>query len=421
MKTGLISKTARLLLAAGSICLTVGLLGCYYTAPARADVSARLAVKAVPASIASVALIVSGSGMATQGYSYTPPLPESISVSVPSGSARTFTILISSVSATLRDDVTVDLLPGESRDITFTPTLAATQIVVPDYLNNRIVQIGDMAGAGWTAKATANFMSSPEPLRPYDVDFDSIGRIYIANDDPSSTTPLGGVLRINDISGTTGFEIVDSTYASGITNLAVDRTNGFVYYTWSFANTLYRKSVDNIAATAQTFDLTAESAIGSGFSATGLAVDSAGFVYFVIPGGAAAPKVVKYDPSLAERFRVVAQSTYTFGAPWGVMARDGFVYVSDPTALKVVRFDGNLAFVDSFGGPGTDPFVGPKRFVAVLSNKITLIDEYTNFGSGAMTDRLVAFDDMTGAGWETFGATGTGGSQFKFYQEYVGP
>ncbi len=414
METGSISKPARLGLAAVLFCLTVGLMGCYYIAPVpRAGASARMAVKAVPANIASVALIVSGPGMATQGYSYSPPLPESISVSVPAGVSRTFTLLVNSVSVSFQDQVTIDLLPGESRDITFTPALAATQIVVPDRLNNRIVQISDMAGAGWTAKATADFVSTIETLRPYDIDFDSLGRIYIANNDPSSTTPLGGVLRIKDINSTAGFEIVDTTGASGIPDLAVDRANRYVYYTWSFGSTLYRKSVDNIAVTAQTFNLMAESAIGSSFAQTGIAVDAGGFVYIVIPTGAGAGKVVKYDPTLAEGSRVVAETSYTFNSPWGVMARGGFIYVSDPLGLKVVRFDANLNFIDEFGGPGGDPFVGPKRFIAVLSNKITLIDEYA--ATGANTDRLVAFDDMTGAGWQTFGATGTGNSQFLFF------
>jgi hypothetical protein len=414
METGFISKPVRLLVVVGLICLTVGLPGCYYIAPVpRVGASARMAVKGMPVNTVSVALIVTGPGMITQAYSYTPPLPESISVSVPAGTARTFTLLVNNVSVSFQDQVTTDLQPGESRDITFTPALVATQIVVPDRLNNRIVQVSDMAGAGWTAKATLDFMSTPEVLRPYDVDFDSLGRIYIANNDPSSTTPLGGVLRIKDINSTPGFEIVDTTGASGIPDLAVDRANGYVYYTWSFGSTLYRKSVDNIAATAQTFNLMAESAIGSSFAQTGIAVDAGGFVYIVIPTGAGAGKVVKYDPTLAEGSRVVAQTSYVFNSPWGVMARGGFIYVSDPLGRKVVRFDGNLSFVDEFGGPGGDPFVGPKRFVAVLSNKITLIDEYA--ATGANTDRLTAFDDMTGAGWQTFGATGTGGSQFLFF------
>jgi hypothetical protein len=95
------------------------------------------------------------------------------------------------------------------------------------------------------------------------------------------------------------------------------------------------------------------------------------------------------------------------------MVNGDFVYVSDKGALKILQLDKNLNLVDFFSGPKDDPFVGPEQFVAVLNKPITLIDE------SSTVDRLVSFGDMTGAGWTTYGSTGSSRSGatgvFQFY------
>ena len=73
----------------------------------------------------------------------------SVTLTVPSGVARTFTLLANTPSVTLKRNVTVDLAPDETKEIGLTPTLSDTQIIVPDYHTNRLVQISDMHGAGW--------------------------------------------------------------------------------------------------------------------------------------------------------------------------------------------------------------------------------------------------------------------------------
>ena len=105
----------------------------------------------------------------------------------------------------------------------------------------------------------------------------------------------------------------------------------------------------------------------------------------------------------------VARYKGSLSIPWDVMVNGDFVYVSDKGALKILRLDRNLSLVDSFGGPQSDPFVGPEQFVAVLNKPITLIDENSS------TDRLVTFNDMTGAGWTEYGSTGSGVGFFQFY------
>jgi hypothetical protein len=57
--------------------------------------------------------------------------------------------------------------------------------------------------------------------------------------------------------------------------------------------------------------------------------------------------------------------------------------------------------------------------VAILNKPITVIDEAA--GSGPGRDRIVSFNDMTGAGWTAYGSTATVGAgpppagQFTFY------
>ena len=88
----------------------------------------------VPANLTSVALVVTAPGMAT--ISTTASVTAgSITVSVPAGPSRTFTLLLNGPSATLEGVATVDLQPGETTTVNVTPTLGATQIVVPDHLS----------------------------------------------------------------------------------------------------------------------------------------------------------------------------------------------------------------------------------------------------------------------------------------------
>ncbi len=110
-------------------------------------------------------------------------------------------------------------------------------------------------------------------------------------------------------------------------------------------------------------------------------------------------------------------ATYSsFTDPWDVMVKDNYVYVSDLGAKTIVRLTTNLQPVDSFPGPTSDRFVGPKRFLAILNKPITVIDD-----SGSSTRRIVSFNDMAGGGWTTYGSypglfITPGVGQFQFYE-----
>ena len=410
MKTHIAKLAGAALLAAVSLLFT----SCFYM-PGVSGNKARAGLvlpRSVVANPVSLALVVEGPGMDTMFASY--PASTSISIDVPAGHARTFTVLLNSPSATLQGVATVDLLPGETKDITVNPTVAGTQIVVPDFKNSRIVQISDMNGTGWIAKTVADFTGITSFL-PWALDFDNQGRMYIANNTPSSTDP--GVIRIDDINHTSPFTQVDTTYATGIKSLAIDRTNGLIYYTTG-STTLYEKAINNIAAPATTIALSLESSIPVGPAS--IAVDDQGILYMAIPNHGSVALIpgyiVKYDPTAALGSRVVASSvssSYVFSSPWGVMVKGMDVYASDSGSGKIVRFDKSLTLVDKFPGPSGNLLGMPETFLATLNRKITVIDE----GIGANVDRLAAFDDMSGAGWTTFGTMGYAPSPnvFRFY------
>jgi hypothetical protein len=376
-------------------------MGCFYMpglagrgGTARASIAVS---KALPTSgIASVVLVVGGPGMDTIANTYTVGTTTA-TLTVPSGPARTFTILANTPSVTFRDDVTVDLAPGETKSITLNPVLATSQIIIPDNLNARFVQISDMRGTGWTQLATGASASA------YDVDFDNQGKIYVAND----SSP--GIFLINDISDTsvTALTGVTGTY---IRSIAMDRTHGLLYYT--DGSSLWRIQVTPTPGSQQLVDLASQNVF---VSTKGIAVDSDGFVY--IANNYSTPEILKINPNPITSPSVVASYSGALDYPYDVLVKGDYIYISDPKGLKIVRLSkGDLKLVDSFSGPDSDhPFLGPERFVAILNKPITVVDQngYPVYGT-----RLVSFGDMTGAGWTEYGSYGTGQDQFKFYNGY---
>jgi hypothetical protein len=377
----------------------LGFTGCYYIPgfggrPARANISMSRA--ALPANVASIALIVGGPGMDTIAKQY-PVGTTKATLTIPSGVARTFTVLASTPSVTFRDDVTVDLAPDETAVIDLKPTLAASQIIVPDYSNSRLVQISDMSGAGWTA------YPGESSIYPYDVDFDDQGRIYVAS--------YGEIIQMDDISGN-GMNSIPDPNGTAVLSIAMDRTNDLLYWADDY-NSLWRASI--LPAGADTPVQVYLGGLMESMTVAGIAVDSDGKVYIA---DSLNYQILKIDPDPdPSNPTLVASYTGTLDYPWDVLVNGDYIYVSDKGALKIIRLSKDLKFVDSFSGPDSDhPFLGPERFIAILNKPITVIDE--NDGSPVYKDRLVSFGDMTGAGWTTYGTTGTGDGQFQFFSYY---
>jgi hypothetical protein len=405
MKTSSLARVAVLV-------LLLGISSCYYI-PSGYHGTARagITVRDVPAYIASVALVVTGPDMLPIQMVFPPGVPQ-IDLDVPAGAARTFTLLLTTASATLVGEATVDLRAGETRDVVLTPKLGGTDIVIPDANNYRIVQISDMTGAGWIEKTWID-IGAPGgyDFEPWDVDFDDQGRIYIAN--YGSDGPVGGVIRVDDINHVAAGSYVNVDASGSVNTLAVDRVNGYVYYYyWPSGTSLFRKNINS--PTIETDDpdvflLTAEPLVGTSFSTKGIAVDEQGFVYLI--NNAMSPNVLKYDPRLPQGSRVVASTSVE--VPWDIAVKDGMVLVSDQVDKWISIFDLNLnpLVPPEYTGPVADPFVGPERFLGALGLRgIYLVDE-----NNVVTDRLVYMQDPYGAGWTTYGSMGAGVGQFNFF------
>jgi len=398
--------------------LVLVLAGCYYT-PSAANGSARASLmlaKQLPANVASIVLVVSGPGLKTVAKEVAVGT-DSVTLEVPAGVARTFTLLANTPSVTLKGEATVDLLPGQTKEIVLFPLAFDSQIIVPDPANNqRLVQIADMQGTGWIEKYASDLGISY--FYPWDVDFDGEGRIYIANNANWSWDD-GGVFRLDDISDTTPDWLVGPGLAgvNPIYAIAVDRENGYLYYITGQTQ-LYRKSL----STPPGDDV--EIAIGGLVEIVyvkGIAVDSEGYVYLVSDSsGSPANTVLKINPDPPTGPTILASYSTNLLDPWDVVVKSPYVYISNrngESGYKVMQFDQNLQFIRGFG-PQDDLsppaqagyFYVPERFVAILSKRLILVDE-NNSGY----NRLVSFNNLEGAGWVTYGTTGAGVGQFNFY------
>jgi hypothetical protein len=366
--------------------------GCYYM-PSGTQGSARVSMslaKGLPTNVSSIALIVSGPGMETIANQYDPATTPPVILEIPAGLARTFTLLPSTPSVTLKGETTVDLVAGETKEVMLSPVAFDSQIIVPDYQNRRLVQISDMLGTGWTVKTGSTFT-----LSPYDVDFDSQGRIYVAD---FSTTPLYYLddITANPVSVSIG--TVTYLYA-----LAIDRPANIIYF--SNGSSLYKKDLGNAADLGSSLSITHTGSI------MGLAADQNGLLYIAdYSGSITGGSLIKYDPVGGKPI-----TSYTPGGdwdPWDVTVQGGFVYTTQKPIsglYRIVQSDLNLKPIGESTGPAADPFYGPRRFVAILSKRITFIDEM----SGA--DRLVTINNIDGTGFQTYGSTGLGQDQFQFY------
>jgi len=290
--------------------------GCYYM-PSGAQGSARASLaltKGLPANISSIALIVSGPGMKTMANEY-PVGTSSVSLEVPAGLARTFTVLASTPSVTLRGEATADLVAGETKEILLSPVTFDSQIIVPDYyLNYRLVQISDMAGTGWIAVQYNTLglgMTSLTQFQPYDVDFDSQGRIYVAN-------YSDGVVRLDDINDTAAeWDLKGSVAANPVAAIAIDRTNQILYLAKGPALAKIDVSAFGTTPTPTPLIVTPTPNI------TGLAVGPDGSLYLTSYGGGFGGSLIKYDPVAGTQI-----TSYASGSdwdPWGVTDQGGYV------------------------------------------------------------------------------------------------
>ena len=402
------------------ITATLVLAGCFFTpwgSRGTSSASISVSMKQPTAPLTSIALIVSGPDMSTIAKSVDPQASELI-LEVPAGSARTFTLLINTFSVTFKGQTTVDLKPGEETVVDITPTLEATQIIIPDSYNYRIVQISDMNGTGWTEVDYSQLglgMVNGYEFYPYDIDFDKEGRIYVANSSD-------GVIRLDDINDTSAEWVVKGAGAPYYVNsIAIDRVRDLLYFTIRYDQNVYQADLSKTPPWIPVlFEVILEPEITS-FDSTGMAVDEEGFLYLA---NISSYQIIKYNPQAALGSRVVGIYNTNLGFPWDgmdVVTKDGFVYLAshDSPTYVIQRLDQNLDFIDGFGSMKDPPqqageFWSPYRFVAILNKKLYVLDDGTDPITYNPVSRVVSFGNASGEGWETYGKYGTGIGEFDF-------
>jgi len=365
----------------------------------------------VPASAQSIALTVNGSNM--EEISKTLSASTTAVVMVPAGLSRTFSAQSSTVSVTSKGETEADLLTVDDADVIISFELYETKLIIPDAENNRIVQIDDMTGSGWTVLDYADFGLGVSEFVPYDIDFDSQGRIYIANNYGTLAASKPQILRIDDFTDTTPDTIIQGM-AKGVVSVAVDRKNELVYYStdYSSPNTINRCDYDG----------TNNGVFVTGsYGFYGLAIDDENGSIYAVNDESDFISIWKFNSSGTG---IDSGGSY-LSNPLDMIVRDSYVYLLNNGNYEILRLDKSDLSKDPSKKYGTQDdgnlpnnpgeFYGPRRFVAILNKKLTVTDEVAY----DYKDRLVSLDDaLDGSGWETYGANGSGPGQFSFFVMY---
>ncbi len=358
----------------------------------------------------SITLKVTGPDMDPVEVSYS-SIPSVINLAIPEGNDRSFELTVSTgpayigTIATFTGTATSDI-NSDGTVVTLNMGIGSTKIIVPDYSNSRVLQFDDISGSNevtlsaldnpvFAAWLTANTISG---FLPNDIDFDSQGRIYIANTDPSE-----GIIRVDNIQGL-------NPYAFGVSSqvvaLTVDRKKNVIYYT--DGTTVYSNNLEGS-------DPQLINGIG-GEGLYGLTIDNQ-YLYMADNGGIA---IIKYD--LTNNTSITFNNTGNIlSSPWDVMVKGDKLFVANLNGAadnQILELNTSDLSLTGYYGTSTSSvdttagmFYGPRRFVAQMNDEITIIDD--TFG----IDKLIQMDNITGDNWKTLpnGPTDDGQLLFMFF------
>lgn len=365
------------------------------------------------------------------------PFSNTISIDVPSGPLRRFEVTVYvgpydpdnlltwTAAYSFRGVTSVNLPAGTSVSIPVLMSLHETKIVVPDRLNNRIVQFDNPANASET------WFTSEGILYPTEIDFDARGRILFVNNPGGANN----IYRMESIFGM-GQPCLLSDETNDIVSIAVDRKRNLLYYaTDDHAGTVALKRVNllMIPESAVWYMDIPETPVFTAITALDVADD--GSLYIAGVDDNPYSFLAKYNP-LVENGVLVGQhfTNNEFFSPLDVMVRGNSICVlndaggNDGFVLLDFNFGpsaaiGGLGFTlgPHFGSLINDPpsegfFYGPRKFAARREDTLVIIDEGGYFdGNPHSIDRLVFTDFSPLKPWRTFGSMGSGNSEFRFY------
>ncbi len=439
MKHGNIIKYAGFL---GLTALVLIFSGCFLSAPTGELVSPTIRAIGLPdiSSVGTVTLKVTGPDMDPVEVSYS-QLPSVINIAVPEGNDRKFELTVTMGSsytgtvASYKGTATADIT-SDSAVVTLDMGIGGTKIVVPDTYNNRLVQIDDMSGTGWTTlkgSQLSTLGSLDANFLPVDVDFDQYGNFYVANGSNESYGIYNGIYRFTSIADSVPLEVLvvsNPGVDDPMKSVAIDRKNNRVYgLYWQDIQSKYVVYYNDFSGSLGTGGIGVQFSFSStyldmSYGVNGIYVDEDGNVYIYGKGSNSETVIEKYTSEGGSP--IATYSTGQFGPVMGVTILKGVlyasvIYVTNPVQIRALD-PATLAPVSGLvplGQYSASPtvvgdFFGPHFFLAKMNNTLTFMDfdDYNVIGS-----RLVSFDNINGDNWKTYGSIGIGDGNFSFIQQ----
>jgi len=401
--------------------------GCFFGTTVENTVTPIIRAIGLPAAsaVGSVTLKVTGPGMDPVEVSYS-QLPSVINISIPEGNDRTFELTVGTVPAytgtiaTFSGTATASINTNEAV-VTLNMGIGSTKIIVPDRDNSRLVQITNMNGdnritLNGSQLSTLGFSDSN--FNPKDIDFDTNGFIYVAN---NITATYNGVYMFTSLLDLAPVQIlsVSNSMDDGMKAVAIDRKNERVYglfKPYMNSDVVFYNSLTGTPGTGIQFNF-----ITTTFeNIWGIAVDNEGNVYL-------SGQRMNSEPVI-EKFSIDGGNSIQSYAPVGLMEPviditilNKVLYASktySPTVARIEAFNPDTLlhisgtnYYGSYNGNPSNPgeFIGPRNFIATMNDHLTIID--TNSSSFS---RIVSLEDLSESGWKTYGSHGSGTEQFDF-------
>ncbi len=358
-----------------------------------------------------------------------------ISLNVPAGNLRQFEVTAyvapgdPSAAASFRGTAVANLPAGETVSVPVVMELNETRIVIPDIGDNstqggiynpRLVQINNisgfgMSGAGWMTNNWSYYFPTGTVFyfQPYDIDYDQKGNIYMANASGQSGQDYIFVFQNINTADPIPIGFGES---SGIIALAIDKKQNFVYY---ISNTFFRLKRCNYNGT-NNYPPAPDAGmpgIGAITDSRGMAVDESTGMLYITYGN----NVLQYNPSTETTITTISLGGSS--QAWDVIVKSNYVYVarvnqSVQAENQIIQYDKNLSAIigtlERNPAAPSDMFLGPHRFVGIINKGFYVIDEKEEDASNN-NERIVFFNDISGANWDTFYPNEIGQVDFGFY------
>ncbi|OHD71740.1 MAG: hypothetical protein A2W19_15460 [Spirochaetes bacterium RBG_16_49_21] len=297
-----------------------------------------------------------------------------------------------SAALSFRGTTAANLPAGETVSVPVIMGLNETKLIAPDYNNERIVILNSITGPYTSRDGDGLGLSST--MSPYDLDFDSRGRIYIADSNYR-------IIRVDSLNGgnLTYFSLGGEYTPIAV---AVDRNNNIVYA--SSYSQLWKGPLNGSLSSLDPDSL---------YSIYGMDVGSDGMLY--IAGARSTDStegIYKYDPT---EQRVVGQ--YTSGGDVGtiydVQVKFPFIFALNPSPpsenqnYRILQLQIGQNNTIDLVGHGLDTGIGTLNnaghFTAIINSGLLIMESYPN--------QLIFIQDVNGTGWQV----NTGSGEFDFY------